>query len=143
MPGLYASARQSLKGRPVWLSAGQARIAIGSMLNKSERRGWRIEALCVMRNHFHAVVGCVGDASFKRVLANLKAFASEGLNNQAGEPSRWWTRGGSAPLLRDERAIETAIHYVLHKQQHPLARWSARDGFLLPTDPTTRTYPRK
>ena len=129
LPGLYASAVQQLKRPAVWLTADQARAAAERMVAKAAGCGWRLHALAVMRNHFHAAVGFDGYVDVKRILAAFKAYASAGLNEGEGKPQRWWTRGGSTRVLRDERAIAAARHYVLHKQPHPLVCWSPDEGW--------------
>lgn len=131
--GLHRSAQKLLKAQVVYLGAAEAKCVAAAMLGQAARRGWRLTAVSVMRNHFHAVVGLDGYYDLNRMLASLKSYASAALNERSGassEARKWWTRGGSTRLLPDERAVVAANNYVLNKQPYPLARWSAADGYL-------------
>ncbi len=130
IPGLVASARHRLKCPPVFLSPPAARVVIEQFRETSAIRGWQLEAVSVMRNHFHAVLGFAGYWDVDRILVDLKAYASRGLNEQAGGKQKWWTRDGSKRMLPDDRAVAAAVNYVLHKQPYPLARWSRTEGYL-------------
>ncbi|QDU90656.1 hypothetical protein Pla175_40650 [Pirellulimonas nuda] len=133
IPGLYASAQQLLKQPPVLLGRPLARVVIEKFCETSAFRDRRLAAMSVMRNHLHAVVGFDGFIDFDRMLNDYKSHASRGLNAHAERRPAWWTRGGSARSLPDERAVLGAIHYVLFKQPRPLARWREGDGFLAET----------
>ncbi len=126
--GLRASAKDLLKSAPVWLSVDQAETAVQQFRTTCRCRGWKLVAVAVMANHFHIVIG-TGDATGGRKLLNdLKAYASRALNERSGKPkpARWWTRNGSHRRLLDQQALSAATNYVLHRQAKPLAKWPSQ-----------------
>lgn len=123
--GLYRSATEKLKGPPIRLTRGQAEVVIEQFRETCEHRGWRLFAAAVMANHFHVVVGSRDEADGRKVLTDLKAYATRALNQGSREPrsGRWWTSGGSRRRVFDEEGLAAVTHYVLHRQPNPLAVW--------------------
>jgi REP element-mobilizing transposase RayT len=130
LTGLHTSALRLLKRPPVLLDIEQARLVIEQFRETAAFRGWRLVAVSVMRNHFHAIVGKPETVRLGRVLGDLKAYASRALSLEAGSRQEWWTHEGSKRILPDDRAVRSAVNYVLYKQPHPLARWSEVEGYL-------------
>jgi REP element-mobilizing transposase RayT len=124
IPGLASSARRTQLQETAWLDASQAQAVVRQFRETCAQRGWTLLAVAVMPNHFHAVVAFEGYQPVERMLADLKAYASRALSEQAGAKRKWWTSGGSKRMLGDDRAVAAAIHYVLRKQPCPLVTWS-------------------
>jgi len=133
IPGLRHSARERLKGPPIYLDRDQTEIVLAQFLETGAYRGWTIHAIAIMANHFHLVVEVPGDPDPTRVLADFKAYGTRALNRRYGKPpsETWWTTNGSKRKLGDARALADAIHYVLYKQPYPLVIWSRELGRLL------------
>lgn len=122
-PRLAAHARTLCKTAPVHLIKPQAEVALAQFLETCQYRGWTLQAGSIMYNHFHLIVADLAETGPRKILKDLKAYASRVLNarwNQ-GERRKWWTRDGSPRLLPDERAYTSAKCYVLEKQPNPLA----------------------
>jgi len=76
-----------------------------------------------------------GEADASRLLQLFKGVSSRRLGQRFGrrQGGHWWTRHGSRRLLRDERAFEQAIRYVMD-QASPLV--------VFEHDPNTAGVPR-
>ena len=129
IPGLRHAAQNQLKGPPILLTAEQAKVVLAQLRETAQHRGWELLAASIMANHFHIVVELQHDPDPKRVLADFKAYASRSLNRQFGRPQSetWWTTRGSKRKLPDAKAVAAAINYVVNKQPHALALFSAEN----------------
>ncbi|HYH69180.1 MAG TPA: transposase [Urbifossiella sp.] len=123
VPHLREFARSKLVSEPVWLTLSQAEAVLDQFRETAEYRRWFLLAVSVMRNHAHLVVGVPGDPDPDDLLRDFKSYGSRRLNQAFGRRPRWWTEGGSKRKKADERAVATAIRYVLH-QPHALVTWS-------------------
>lgn len=114
-----------MKQRPVWLKPDETATVLASFGQTAEQRGWRLLAGAVMRNHFHLVVDFQRGVQVDRMVTDLKSHATRGLRtaNPTDNREKFWTRGGSRRFLKDEQAVRSAVHYVLHKQPGVLAQW--------------------
>ena len=121
-PRLAEYARTLCKTAPVQLSRPQAEVALAQFLETCQYRGWTLHAGAVMHNHFHLIVGDSRETAPKKILNDLKTYASRVLNTRwnPSERRKWWTRDGSPRLLPDERAYLSAKCYVLERQPNPL-----------------------
>ena len=130
MHGLEAAARKLMKGPPVYLKVAHAEAALEQFLETATHRGWQIEAVAIMYNHFHIVVGVPSDPAPSKILGDFKSWATRKLTKTFGAPASetWWTQGGSKRKLKDETARRDAINYVLYKQPAPLITWSPATG---------------
>jgi len=136
-PRLAEHARGLCKTPPVHLVQPQAEAVLAQFLETCQYRGWSLHAGSVMHNHFHLVVGDPSETDPKKILKDLKAYASRVLNarwNQ-GERRKWWTRDGSPRCLPHDRACRSAKRYVLEKQPNPLALY---DGLRLTEPPSPK-----
>src|SRR5262249_39622988 len=122
MPGLEQAARALMKGPPIHLSLAQAEVFLGQIQEAAGYRKWEMRAVAIMFNHFHLVVGVLGDPKPAKVLGDFKSWGTRMLSQRFGEPASttWWTERGSKRKLSDESALAAAIHYVLYKQPNPL-----------------------
>src|SRR5205823_9258660 len=89
-----------------------------------------LHAVAIMFNHFHIVVGVMGDPKPSKILGDFKSWGTRRLSERFGSPASetWWTEHGSKRKLRDEAALSAAIHYVLYEQPNPLITWSPETG---------------
>ena len=133
MPGLRAAALEQMKGPPVYFDLEKAEIVFAQFQETARYRGHVLRAIAIMSNHLHFVVQVEGDPDPARLLADFKAYGSRALNRRFGKPpsDTWWTTKGSKRILKDERALANAIHYVLYEQPKPLLVWSPETGRLV------------
>jgi len=119
-PALRRSAGAQQKGPTVTLDGAAADVCAAAFREVSDTHGVVIHAAAVMANHVHLVVSAE-DADGARLLQLFKGVASRRLGQRFGRRpgGSWWTRHGSRRLLRDERAVEQAIRYVM-TQEAPL-----------------------
>ncbi len=129
MPGLRQAAERLMKGPPIHLTAAQAEAALAQFRETAQHRGWELEAVAIMHNHFHLVVGVAGDPAPGKILGDFKSWATRKLTNQFGAPKSgtWWTERGSKRKLKDDAARAAAIRYVVYEQPCPLVVWSSLD----------------
>jgi REP element-mobilizing transposase RayT len=130
MPGLEQAAQRLMKGPPIHLDVARAEATLAQFLETATHRGWEIEAVAIMYNHFHIVVGVPGDPMPGKILGDFKSWATRKLTKMFGAPASqtWWTERGSKRKLKDEAARRDAVHYVLYKQPNPLITWSPSTG---------------
>ena len=123
MPGLERSAREAMKGKPVFLDAEQATMLVEQFQETAGIRNWTLIGVAVMANHFHAIVEIGDKENPENVMRDLKSYGSKKLNKIFGKPESgtWWTAGGSnRPKNAD--AIPTLVRY-LKNQDRILAIW--------------------
>jgi REP element-mobilizing transposase RayT len=133
LPGLERTAGEHMTGSPIFFTVGHAERVLDQFRETATHRGWDLVAVSIMDNHFHLVVLVLGDPAPRKVLADLKSYGSRKLNGHFGKPpsDTWWTTNGSKRKLKDERAVEDAVNYVLYKQPNPLVVWSKFLGRLV------------
>jgi len=133
IPGLYRSAAERMTGPPIHLRLEQAAALLAQFQETAAHRGWTLHAVAIMHNHVHLVVEVPDDPDPTKILADFKAYGSRRLNTMYGVPASktWWTTNGSKRKLQDAAAIRDGIHYVLHKQPHPLVVRSKQHGRLI------------
>jgi REP element-mobilizing transposase RayT len=126
IPGLEASARNRMKGPPIYLDREKAEVACAQFRETAAYRKWPLLAAAIMYNHFHLVVEAPDDPHPRKLLADFKAYGTRALNRTYGTPpsETWWTCNGSRRKLKDAAALAAAINYVLRKQPNPLVLWS-------------------
>ncbi|GAB4127899.1 transposase [Thermopirellula anaerolimosa] len=122
MPGLQATSARNQAFSTAALQPDLARPLLEQFRQTAYVRGWRLEAAAIMADHVHVVVGISDDCRPADALRDFKAYGSRELNARTETVRRWWTRRGSQRLLRDERAVEDAVNYVL-RQKRPLLVW--------------------
>ncbi len=125
IPGLEESARNLMKGPPLYLDHDKARIVLSQFQETAWYRGWVLRAVAIMYNHFHAVVLVPNDPHPRKILGDFKAYATRALNQQFGRPlsGTWWTDKGSKRRLKNDEAVADAVHYVTRRQPSPLLVW--------------------
>jgi REP element-mobilizing transposase RayT len=130
IPGLEKAAREIMSGPPIVLTTAHAEVLLAQLQETARFRKWELRAVAIMFNHFHIVVGVAGDPKPAKILGDFKSWATRRLSERFGKPASetWWTERGSKRRLPDDRALASAIHYVLYKQPSPLITWSPETG---------------
>ncbi|WP_197525804.1 transposase [Pseudobythopirellula maris] len=125
LPGLWHASVAKLKGPPVRFTKGNAEALIPQFRETARYRGWELRAAAVMPDHIHLVVAAASECDPGDMLGDFKSYGSRALNRANPRPpsGTWWTARGSKRVLRNERALHAAIHYVLHKQKTALLTW--------------------
>jgi REP element-mobilizing transposase RayT len=132
-PNLQRYARQTLKGQPIYLIAEQAFALLAQFQETACCRQWLLQAVSIMANHIHIVLGVPGDPEPETLLRDLKSYGSWGLNRRWGKPASatWWTESGSKRKLENESAVPAAVQYV-KDQEYPLLIWTLEEGLVFP-----------
>ena len=115
-PHLRRVAAKRLVGACTSLTSHQRGLVVRCVAAHARVRGWMVHAVQCRVQHVHVVISAPGCRP-QRVITELKARSSRMLNAAEGEPSarpaqRWWTRGGSARKVFDERGLENVVTYV-------------------------------
>jgi hypothetical protein len=74
-PTLYRSAQSRLKCPPIQLTTEHSVIVLAQSQETGRFRGWRLQAVAIMANHFHIVLG-IEDTPGSKALSDLKAYAN-------------------------------------------------------------------
>jgi REP element-mobilizing transposase RayT len=143
MSGLERESRAHMKGEPIHLSTPQAEATLVQFQETSRFRGWELRAIAIMYNHFHLVVGVLGDPKPSKILGDFKSWGTRALSARFGAPrsGTWWTERGSKRKLPNEEAIICAIRYVLYEQPNPLVTWSPDTGLYFGTPKMNENKP--
>jgi putative transposase len=83
--------------------------------------GWRLEAWCILSNHYHLVVHSPeeGGSSLKVVIQRLHSFTTKELNRRDGTPGRTRLWQNFRETLLDQQASYMArLHYVHQNAVH-------------------------
>ena len=137
MVGLERASRERMRGPPIILTLPCAEALLAQFQETSRFRGWSLEAVAIIFNHFHLVVGVLGDPKPGKILGDFKSWATKALTGRFGAPpsKTWWTERGSKRRLKGDAALLAAGEYVLFKQPSPLLTWSRTAG-LNPSRPS-------
>ena len=92
IPELQDSARNRMKGPPLFLDREKAEVVLAQFQETAKFRRWTLRAAAIMYNHFHIVVEVPGDPQPGKVLGDFKAYGTRALNRKYGRPCR--RRGG-------------------------------------------------
>jgi len=133
IPGLERSAKEGMKGPPIYLDLEKAEIILLQFHETARYRSWTLLAVSIMANHFHMVVQVSDDPQPKKILSDFKAYATRALNLRFGKPlsETWWTTNGSKRKLPNDGTVAGACNYVLYKQKRPLLVWSSMHGRII------------
>ncbi|MFQ5424477.1 MAG: transposase [Phycisphaerae bacterium] len=128
---LAESARERMKGKPVYWGAEHARVVHDAFLEAATTHGISLIAFSIMRDHAH-IVCQHADLTGAELLQRFKGVASRRLGQRfdpAGAP-RWWTRGGSKRFVRRGDDPRAAIEYVCQQRDALVVRCfdAARDS---------------
>ena len=117
----YETETALMKEQPYHLDARAREVVLGSIKEVCEHRGWIIGACHVRTTHVHALV--TSEAKVGKVMNDLKAYASRGLNKLGEKRERRWARHGSARRLSGREQVVKATRYVIEGQGKPMAVW--------------------
>ena len=108
---------------PVRLNDEQRQIVTQTIQDHCRIRGWQLHAVNVRSNHVHVVLTCTCPAEQAR--DQLKQWTARRQSDHAGLTTpvarkagrrRWWTEGGDARPIDDERYFSNAVEYVANLQ---------------------------
>jgi REP element-mobilizing transposase RayT len=118
------------------LDVPRRQVTLEAMCEIARRKAWTLHAVHVRSNHVHVVVTAPGEP--ERVMNDLKTAASRRLNKAfpAERDRTRWTRHGSTRYLWTEEAISEKVHYVVHGQGEPMARFPEPDADPSGADPS-------
>jgi REP element-mobilizing transposase RayT len=99
------------------LDAAAREVVWRAITDHCAHAGWHLIALNVRTNHVHCVLAAT-DHTPEVIMGQLKAWATRRLREAGlrGEDERVWTREGSTRHLFDEKALASAIAYVVDGQ---------------------------
>ena len=109
--------RRKLMKFPAYTMDQVARALVDrAMRDYCEFKGWKLIALNVRTNHFHAMFPNFEKA--KKVLGALKARATRVLREQGvvAPDQPVWTKGGGVTLIYDNDGLAAAVDYVRNRQ---------------------------
>jgi REP element-mobilizing transposase RayT len=94
---------------------------LSAVLDRCTERGWTLHAVHIRTTHVHLVIEA--GPRPERVMNDLKACASHGLNNAGFDsPERKrWARHGSTRWLWKEHDVSAAVQYVIEQQGEPMS----------------------
>lgn len=122
-PKREAESQARMKTDTVQLDHAMRQAVVDQVLETCGFRHWQLLAIHARTTHVHAVV--VAHAPVEKVLADLKAYATRRLRThkliQTNRPL--WSEHGSTRYLWKPDAVSQKIHYTLHEQGQPMARW--------------------
>lgn len=114
---LQEAARSALTEEPVLLTPAQRNVVAAVMVKHCDIRKWVLHTRNVRTNHVHVVVSAA--IAGEKVRAQLKAWCSRRLSEQAGLPDkgkngrcRWFTEKGDVQWIESDEHLANAICYV-------------------------------
>ena len=134
-PGRVYIERRCMVETAFLLDEAARDAVLAAVRQVSEFRGWKLRAAHVRKTHVHIVVRAETEPS--NLLRDFKTYSSRAVNGLASQTVRKkrWSRHGSTRWLWTEKAVLSAVEYVLYGQGSPLAVWSQH--------PELRTQPAR
>ncbi|HEV7299531.1 MAG TPA: transposase [Tepidisphaeraceae bacterium] len=126
-PALERARAEAMRHPPYLLDGPRRDVAVRTIREVADHRGWHLHAVHVRANHVHIVVSATA-ARPERVMSDLKAWTSRRLRETFAEPPDCdrWTQHGSTRWLNTEASLTAAITYVLDEQGAPMSRYDGR-----------------
>jgi REP element-mobilizing transposase RayT len=136
IPPLQRYAQEAMSGEPLLLSARQAEVLLAQFHETARYRKWVIDAVAVLVNHVHIVVGVPGDPDPSDMLRDWKSYASRALNRigPRREAGRCWADRGSKRRIKTNENRLAAIRYV-RDQENALLVWLSAEARQLLGEP--------
>ena len=122
-PERERQARQRQAEDVIFLTPRQRALVEETITQHCRIRGWLLHAVNARSNHVHVVV--TADRDPEEVRDQFKAWCSRKLSDAAGLGEavarkagrrHWFTEGGDAKRIEDDRYQENAIRYVVEGQ---------------------------
>ena len=110
------------------LSPEQRKAVEAQVAETCHYRGWHLHAVNCRSNHIHVVVSAPNNIQPKKIVADMKSWATKRLKTLAyasgyegvGENNacreNWWAERGSTRYLYNQKALDAAIFYVMEGQ---------------------------
>ncbi|HEY1186546.1 MAG TPA: hypothetical protein VGE74_02765 [Gemmata sp.] len=134
IPALANYARNRLVQAPVLLDTTRAAPLFAQLRETVTHRGWAMDALAILPNHVHLVLGVNGDPRPGHLLRDLKSYGSRALNAAGPARTKWWAERGSTRFLKDPEARARAVWYT-RNQEKPLLVWLSGEATRLSAPP--------
>ena len=99
---------------PVTLTPAQRTVVADTIRRHCDIRRWHLYACNVGGVHVHVAV--TADKPRELAMRELKAWCSRKSNEMFGRKPDWWTEGGNALRVWDERYLAEVITYVGERQ---------------------------
>ena len=115
-PRLEKLMLQNMQSQSVILSENQREVVNSAITEVCEHRGYKLWAVNVLTNHFHAVVSA--QSKPEPIADAFKSYSTRKLRRLGliGEEVRPWARGKSRRYLWKAKDVSRAIDYVLYGQ---------------------------
>ena len=128
IPALARYASDVRTHPPVRLDPEHVPAVFVELLRTSAFRGRQPDAIAVMPDHVHILVGVAGDPDPTEMLHEFKNYASRALNRIEPHPKGWWwSEGGSKRHVRNEKGRIAVIRYI-RDQEDPYLVWLSGDA---------------
>ena len=114
LEGLERRSRELMSGPPIHFEHRHAEVYWKQILETAGFRKWNVLAVAIMYNHFHIVVGVIGDPKPGKVLGDFKSWGTAHIEPGVWSDERRGLGGRSAARRRklgDEEAVVAAVHY--------------------------------
>ena len=85
---------------------------VSSALKHYDGIRYHLIAWCIMPNHVHVVVKCVGGNALRTVVHGWKSFSANEANRRLGRSGRFWMPDYFDRVIRDDDHLWSAIEYV-------------------------------
>jgi REP element-mobilizing transposase RayT len=123
--GLRHSAKNRLKGEPIFLNDEHAQVLFEQFQETVSRRSWKLFGAAIMPNHVHILLEVNDDSQPEKAAGDLKSFGSRRLSEVFGKPKSgtWWTTGCSIHRKTAD-SIPHVIRYI-KDQDNALLIWIA------------------
>ena len=122
-PEREQQARDLMAEESVVLTPEQRAVVEQTIREHCRIRGWLVHAVNVRSNHVHVVVTC--DCAAEKARDEFKLWSSRRLSDMAGLTTavarktgrrHWWTEGGHAEIIWNDRYFANAVEYVVNMQ---------------------------
>ena len=122
-PEREQEAREIMAEEGIVLTPEQRAVVEQTIREHCRIRGWLLHAVNVRSNHVHVVV--TTDCEGEKARDQFKLWSSRRLSDMAGLTNpvargagrrHWWTEGGEAKPIWEDRYFENAVEYVMNLQ---------------------------
>jgi REP element-mobilizing transposase RayT len=114
--------KQIMMESPFVLDERSRNIILQAMLDVARHRNWIIPAIHIRTSHIHSVIKA--HLKPKRIMNDLKVYATRALRANNYSRNHFWTHHGSTRYLYTEAKIQEAVHYVIYEQGEPMTLYA-------------------
>ncbi len=95
-----------------WLGDPENARIVADNLRHFDGQRYRLDGWCVMPNHVHVLIFCFQDHRLDQVVRSWKNYTARRINQRVGRSGRLWDHEYYDRLIRDERHLARARHYI-------------------------------